>query len=379
MTETVNSLEAEFDSCAGAGFGIAGLIRAGADDASADTSLLLWLLVSHALAVGENSVGVVDWLEDQVTLLSVHSKNLGMLLKQRLQDNWAAWMPIILFSPASERQMTWETYCNAFPVQPKEQQAVRELLFLLLSEHGRSLYDPENLPDLPNPERFSSPEHCVTLKLGQTVRHLRDNETAIPRKEIFASWRESLLSSVLKTLPHRISRGFAPQWPLFEDLLLSLLYVAEWQLEPDSRRIPNFIEDYARHPDERLTPNQLALSAALFGWLQGYRQIGYLVQDATWRSVLAQQAMGIAVKRAETGTEGLPLESPVVFYSTESGTRTAFWRFLQVTQIQRKEIIKVKRFLDSATGLWKTERSSEISREDVEFHVAQSCRLRLQV
>ena len=374
MIDEIGFIEKAFDSCAGAGISFAGITSACMDSAPCEEALFLWLLVSHAIAVGGDQGGAVDWLDDQVGLLSMHSSQLGMTLRARLQGSWAAWMPAILWSATKDSSMTWSSYCKSFPAQSDEEESVRELLSSLLAEHGHLLYNSSNLPEH---QRGASPDCCVLLKLGQAVRRLRDSETVPERKVMFANWREVLLE-LLKRLPDRITRGSSPEWPIFEDMVLCLSYVAEWLVEPDSRRIPDFVNDYARHPREKLSPNQLALCAALFGWLQGYRRIGSLLQDNALRRVIAQAGMAVAVKGATINTQGLPLEDPIAFYSTDDGTSTALRRFVELAEMKQRETVEKRWFLSSTGRMWKAEMNVTATAASAEYHVAQSLRFRLE-
>ncbi|MBC8253276.1 MAG: hypothetical protein H8E35_04520 [Ardenticatenia bacterium] len=374
MNEMPTPIAEEFDRSAGAAFGFAGLLSTATEGVPADRALLLWLLSSHALAAGRTEGGAVEWLEDYVRQLSVYSHRLGFAIRESLRNSWAAWMPILLLSSVADRDSAWDKHGAAFSPCSEEQGAVRRLLIQLVSRHGRCLFDATHLPE---PESDGSPQQNVVLRLGQTVKDLLTEEAAESTKTMLAGWRETLLG-VRRQLPDRISRGVAPEWPLFEDFLLSCLHVADWLLEPDVQRVPSIIADCAKRPDERLTDDQLSLSASLFGWIRGYRKIAGFVRKGPLRTVLAQQSMSIVARSRGLDVEGLRLEASI-FYATAEGSHAAFRRFVDVVEIRRGETVEVRQFLDQ-TGLWQSESSREvIINETADLRVAQSLLLVLQV
>lgn len=363
MTKGISSVEEQFDACAGATFGFAGSILPTIDEASDKQQLFVWLLVSHALAVGGDQGGSVTWLQDQVIPLASRSTMLGDLLRERLAHSWAAWVPILLMSAPVERDIAWAEYCTVYHVDVGEEATVREILYRLISEHGRAVFTADGLR---NPAKASSPHYCAIVKLGQTVSAMMDSATASESRQILAGWREILLG-LTKRLPGRITRGFAPAHAHFQDLVLSLQSVADWLLEPDPRQIARFIEDYRRRPDERLTLDQMALSTGLWGWLQGYGQVGGLIQDRAWRALLAEQAMAIVTCHGSIQGEGTALTDPVAFYATSNGTRRSLRRCLQLKEVQREKVTKVREVLNTATWNWEKEVTITPTRDSAEY------------
>jgi hypothetical protein len=172
------------------------------------------------------------------------------------------------------------------------------------------------------------------------------SETGNIHRDVLDRWRSILLNAVLKKLPERIRRGFAPDEPEFEDLVLALLAAAEWVLETDLWRIPKYIENYAKRPEERLNANQTALCGSLFGWIRGYQFVSSGVTDRSLRAILSRQAMQNLLCESEIDLRNVSPKDSFAFYATAEGSRVAFKEpYLSVIEDKTEEkIIILKRY-----------------------------------
>ena len=372
MTEAITLIEKEFNSSAGASYGIAAITAIDKSCAAilslSESPLVYWLFVSESLALADDAKSTIQWLERQINQVDQFSPSLAGKLRQGLCNSWLAYLPILLFRADQDREQTWQRYCQTFPGQTQEQQGIRSLLFHLLSEQETFLYDPRTLPPQYR-EKYTDAASCVIVKLGQLLRRLQKDKTL--EQELFETWAEAL-KLVLHKLPDRVQRGFAPAFPLFENLVLSLLYAAEWRSQPDLWRIAEYIDSCAKYPQERLTPDQVALGAVLFGWLEGYQRVGGGVSEPSLRTALSNQAMAIALQRVPEKPSQLPPGDPIIFYATEQGKQLdLFCQFFQVIQIERRQSkYEQKSLVEADTGQMQTQAWTELE-EKIDFRLSR--------
>lgn len=359
MTES-GEIQAAFDRRAGAAFSFAGTMSAVLSDSLVfQEQLLLWLLASHSLVAGGSGDGAADWLEEHLGYLAERSEGLAAALRQRLQRNWAAWLPLLLLSDSGKVAETWSAFCAAVPPESAEESAVRDVLLALVRDHGSNLFSPQGISE----EYASSPAQAVVFRVGGIVKKLQ--------VEGAREWARAC-ADILRRLPDRVTRGFLPHSPLFQDMLLSLLDVAEWLLEPRAEQTIDFIKDCWRRPDEALTVNQIALSSALYGWLVGYSNVGGLIADRRWRIVLAEQAMATALAGRCVAQDVCTPSDPVSFYATEDGTRKAFRHFLRPIEISREEKRHERIFWSEETHKWGSDVRVHGSIESVVYRLSPS-------
>lgn len=336
----IDEVQFHFNRFAGANFGVALFQPYYEGDTSSLSPLFLWSLACRALIDGEDSEGVLEAQRRQLEEFVGPTTYLGENVQERVREHiehmlshaWAAWLPYLLFSPARQRHAIWDTWTACFPCTSPEQRMLRTLLFeLLANDRAELLYTSEGLES-----KFASasPAEAAALRMGKLVRGFLDGEEHSEAKEILERWRTSL-HTVLRTLQQaqKVVRGFAPQDPDFENLVLAILAVAEWRLQPEIWRIHSFIESCGELPDERMTTNQLVLSGALFGLLEGYRHLGSGIADREWRQHLTRHALALSLKFA-TGAN----QETGAFYLSPTGEPDALPPPLRIRQVQRKMV-----------------------------------------
>jgi hypothetical protein len=216
-------------------------------------------------------------------------------------------------------------YDKAFPPVSRVSGAVRHLLAALLTRDGADLYDASSLPEAAHRERYGFPPACVTVKLGLALRRLCDASDPETDVALLERWRSVLLDVLRERQGDHVGRGFAPDWPEFENLVLALRDVGEWYAQPDVWRAPEFVRSYAGNPAEALTADQAALCGALYGRLRGYRGIAGYVADRSLRRRLSGLAMALVVRRLGLGgPSGGATERLARLYATDG--RPEEWR-----------------------------------------------------
>lgn len=295
------STESLFDRFAGVNYCLVWLQEFHSPAQTVDAPLLSWLLSCRALVEGDNSKSVLALLERNLEgALAPLQQQAGSFyedgrayVRAAVAQSWAAWLPFLIFAPDDRREAFWAKVRSFFPPTSPEEHALREVLFALLrpGEAGK-LYSSENLP-----QAYDSQSECVVVRLGLLVQQLSEGSHNEELRQTFAAWR-TLLRGVFHAVKHaeRVKRGFAKEHPLFEDLVLVLLSVAEWRAQPELWRIHVFIHGYAEREPERLTPNQLVLASVLFGLQEGYQRLGSTVQNRDVRRHLSRTSLALALK-----------------------------------------------------------------------------------
>ena len=365
MDNTHEALLNEYDACAGASFSLVGISDSLESHRRHELAgrQLLWLLINQCLALGHDAASSIQWLLDEYNRVRWCFGDCETKLVPALNDAWSTWLSIIAFAPEAYKEALWDLFSERFLLGHDDAPgliAIRQLLRSVLSQ-GRTLYDPHTSQV---PEKYSSPDQCIVVKLGLTVRMLRDQKPELG--SVFESWRKALLESVLKKLPGRIRRGFAPEHPLFEDLVLCFIHVGQWLTQPESWRIPEYIKACAPDPSERFSADQAAFATALFGYIQGYRKVGDLVSAHNLRSLLSRQAMCIATRRSDHNSDGPADDRFLLLYATESGRAIDIAApFVRIGRLARREEV-VTEISVNAVGVREVKRSIKILAESVE-------------
>jgi hypothetical protein len=333
-------LEIEFDRCAGAGFGATGIssFSAGTENKAYTDSLplLAWLLVSEALARNDDPARTWGWVTDQLRLVTSWHLSLYELVCRHMAACWSAPLPIILYGPEDSAKELWDKYHQIFPTT--DQKAIRTLLEQVFARYGRSLFQPGDWKaEIKQDSKYATPDRASIVKLGLTLKDLAENTEGEDRM-LFEEWQRTLRESVLHRLPAHIGRGFAPATPVFEDLVLAILAVAEWLPLPHGWKIAESVQDMDRNANERLTPDQQVFAGALYGWIQGYHSVGNWIENPAQRSALSRQAICQAMKRASSPEDRIDLASKVVLYGSPSGSLSELLQpYIRLVELKHQE------------------------------------------
>lgn len=340
---TSGDLAIRFDALAGAAYGVFGIARSPLGSNHSPTEgtqqingpLFAWLLMAESLARYDDPGFAWRWASDQLRMAAWNRSLIHQALQLRIQNHWSSALPILLLAP--ERQQPFmEAYQQEFGAQ--QYSSLYKLLLTLWTRYGANLFRPGDwLAEVKQPERYATPALACIVKLGLTLKSLAEQSDSVERNQ-WEAWQQLLKQGVLHRLPERITRGFAPDAPLFEDLVLVLLTVAEWLTFDQTWRIHTLLGDTDNRPAECLSLEQKILAGALYGWQRGYRRVGNLVTGQRQRAILSRQAIRLAVqstcvKQLPTDTAGL-----LVLHSTEHGTLSAFSApFIQLARYEQYE------------------------------------------
>ncbi len=318
-----------FDAYAGAVFGLWGVLDpAPANDAVRFAHVLA--LRGHALSLGWPEAA--DWANSQIAALAASAPGEPLRCLPGLRDHWSVWAADALRNDRSNLELQKGAIETAFAgVRPgrDERAAVARLLIAVLAQR-HALFEPASLPGA-SAEKFSSPDACVCVQIGIALRALKDEGG--PQAALIEEWRGIMLNAILRKLPGRAERGFAPGYPLFEDVVLAFLHVAQWLERPNAAWIRTYVADCQSRPHERLTPDQLAFGGYLLGFLRGYKKLGAAVQDRPLRAWLSRQALACALQR-QPGSR----ESALLTALTPGGRWTELTRPLaRLASLERTE------------------------------------------
>jgi hypothetical protein len=340
MNKLREALQMEFDACSGASFSLAAVARLNFDSPNGSPNVddfsFYWLLMSEAIARAESDDSIFAWIDDQIQILSRGYPDAADALRKNFAANWSAWLPILFFVPEGSGRSVWHQFCQNFPPQSPEQEALREVFYQTITRHGRALFKPGDWQgEVKHPDRYTSPEACAMLKLGLTLKNLED-KTKGKQQKIFKEWANIIRTGILRRLPERIQPGFAAQESLFEEFVLALLRVAEWLHQPELWRIEEFLRDNQTRPKERFNSNQLALAGGLFGWIRGYQKVASWLADRETRKVLSQTALRQALQRTPGEAVALHNRDPFIFYASLAGDRYHYSKpYVILKQIKR--------------------------------------------
>jgi len=334
-------LEIEFDRCAGAGFGAVGLssfvLSIEGEACTASLPLLAWLLVSEALARNDDPTRTWEWVTDQIRSVTFSRPPLREVLHRHHSECWSATLPILFCGSEDSRQMLWDDYHRVFPTT--DQRTVRTLLWRLFTRYGRNLFQPGHWgAEVKQESRFATPDRACIVKLGLTLKDLVEN-TEGEDHAVFEGWQRILKESVLHKLPARLARGFASSAPLFEDLVLAVLAVAEWLALPNGWRIVESVRDMEERADERLTPDQRVFAGALYGWIRGYQSVGNWIENPGQRGAVSRQAIRQAMMRVRTPEDCCDLVTQVVIHGSPSGSLSEILQpYVHLAELKHEEV-----------------------------------------
>jgi len=372
---TSGDLVTRFDALAGAAYGVFGIATSHlgsihsstGDIQQIDESLFAWLLVAESIARYDEPEFAWRWASDQLRMAAWNRSLIYQALRLPIQNHWSSALPILLLVP--ERQQSFmDAYQQEFGAQ--QYSSLYKLLLTLWTRYGANLFSPGDwLAEVKQPERYATPAFACTVKLGLTLKSLAEQSSSVERSQ-WEAWQQLLKQGVLHRLPERIARGFAPDAPIFEDLVLVLLAVAEWLTFDQTWRIHTLLGDTDNRPAECLSLEQKILAGALYGWQRGYQRVGNLVTGQRQRATLSRQAIRLAlqstcVKQPPTDTAGL-----LVLHSSEHGTLSAFSApFVQLARYEQYE----KAEYDSVTQITNAVKSGyidlQLAQQSFTFHL----------
>lgn len=167
------------------------------------------------------------------------------------------------------------------------------ILSMLSVRHPSEWFDSSKL-QVPNRELFQSPRSCVLVNLGLALRS-PDAALRLPPQRI-ARWTEYLRTVLRSELAdHRTTRAPQNNDQEFENLVLTLLAVADWVNQPDVWRVPQFVNEYDQYDGERLTREQACIAGAIYGAVVGYSRIGGVIPSLEIRHSISSYVLETAL------------------------------------------------------------------------------------
>ena len=293
MNAPNTDLARAYNTHAGAAFGLWGLLESAGE--AGDALRILHMLALRASALSGAWPEGMDWADAQLSALAASAPGGPLVCLPVRRNAWSVWAADALRSnPANlnlQRDAIETSFSGEGPYRDERAAVARLLISVLAQRHA--LYDPAALPGA-SADRFSSPDACVCVQIGTALRTLKDEGG--PHAALFEEWRGVMLNAVLRRLPARIERGFASRHPLFEDVVLAFLHVANWLERPNMPWIGTYVADCKNRAGECLTLDQLAFGGYLLGFLLGYSKLGAAVQDRPMRAWLSRQALACALQ-----------------------------------------------------------------------------------
>lgn len=354
MKPVDQSVRDDFDAWAGAAFGawaISGVPRT--EEGISAPGRLQLLIALRSLAMCSSQAEALSFARGQIDTLR---RSAGVALASTIPGVAAAW-PVWPLLGAAAAESAGAT---------AEHQAAARLLEAMWAR-GKGLYDPKTLPSK-SAEKYASPDACVTVQLGITLRELIASDGA--RAGIYDAWRVALLNDVLPAFPGRVLRGFAPGSPLFEDVVLAFLHVGQWLTRPELPWIGSYIDACHRDRRERLSADQLLFGGLLLGRLRGYALMGGSVAEPETRAPLARLGAAIAARRAGRVEDSLRWLAP-------NGEWLELAQpFVRPVSVRREERHTLDGRLDE-TGMLTTNTEIEVLSESLAVVVDQAINLAL--
>lgn len=322
-----------FETMAGAQYGVAGMVCLASDGARPDelpsfqVALSTWHLVSEALARHDDEASAWQWLDAQLIEMGAAHPWFVAHLRRLHSSSWVTGLLLALCPDGERRRRLWTGFIDWAGAPDSETAALRHLVHALLSSAGTGLFTQDTGSDAPA-ERYGleGPAATAIVRLGRLLGGLEASEEIDASfRGLYHEWRMAL-RGVLPRLAalERITRGFAGQWPVFEDAVLAIVQTAEWLERPEWYQMSEAYRDLRNRPLEALTSEQLVFIGLLLGAQLGYRKTSYWVQDHALRKLLSRQAMALVANWHPQSVSAQSIGDPVVFYSTASGTRSAF-------------------------------------------------------
>lgn len=167
------------------------------------------------------------------------------------------------------------------------------ILSMLSVRHPSEWFDSSKL-QVPNWELFQSPRSCVLVNLGLALRS-PDAALRHPPEQI-ARWTDYLRTVLRSELAnHRTTRNPQNDDQEFENLVVTLLAVADWVNQPDVWRVPQFVSEYDHYDGERLTREQACIAGAIYGAVVGYSRIGGVITSLEIRHNISSYVLETAL------------------------------------------------------------------------------------
>jgi len=324
MSDIKMETQEYFNQVGGVLYSTIGMLTIDSKSNERNISMLIWLLLSEAIARIKKSDGVMTWFNQQLTPLFMLDPEIKDYFEDYLNQHVNFSLPILLFSKGKKREELWDEFNKHYSNTQKEKIAIRKLLFVLLTEQPENLFKNDHWRyDLPNPEDYASPDMCAIAKLGQTLKYLKEN-CSDEEVELFEEWKDILGNQVLKVLPNKITPGFAKESPLFESLVLSLLHTSALLTQKEINSVKEYIKDSSSNRSDGLSVDQIVLMAALYGLVTRYDKNSTWIDDIDQRRLLSRQALLISFSLNTNSKIEFPGIDPIVFYSTKSGRLAEF-------------------------------------------------------
>ena len=164
-----------------------------------------------------------------------------------------------------------------------------QILSMLSMRHPNEWFDSSKL-EVTNKELFQTPRACVLVSLGLALRS-PDAAFRFPTEKI-ARWTEYLRTVLRSELAnHRTTRNPQNDDQEFENLVVTLLAVADWVNQPDVWRVPQFVSEYDDYDGERLTHELACIAGAIYGAVVGYSRIGGVIPSLEIRNRISSYVL----------------------------------------------------------------------------------------
>lgn len=365
MNNVRDGIQTQFDAIAGAVYApVAVRHHLGIDGVTTLRSpYLIWRLLSSALVRSESPDHLIGTIFR--TLAGISDTQARTELERGLRESWAAWLCVLLLAP--DPRIYWQRYLSFFPVASSDEALLRGIIEYLVLGEGPHLYAPETLPE-EHRAKYSEPCASILLKLGLFLKSQGEDKGSSD-SETATAWQRALQRPLRDHLDH-ITRGFAAQWQPFEDFVLALLYLTEWEATPDWYHVEELIRAYAAQPKECMTHEQLVLCCVLFGWRQGYRKLSAGIPEPAVRAHLSGQAMGLLSRRATSEGISELSETPAHFYANRDGLPgDPFAPLLESRLMAREQSLVLNETLNPRTGNMEVTSAERRTEETVEYRL----------
>jgi len=339
MNDNNKNIQEYFNQIGGALYSTVGMLSVDPQDVELNTSKLVWILLTEAVARIKEPENILPWFYQQLNAICMLDPEIKEYFDNFLDQHINFYIPFLLFVKGENAEDLWEEINRTFPSSQQEISALRLLLFTLFINQPEYLFTNDHWRyELPNPEEYASPDVCSVAKLGQTLKYLIEN---CPDKEVnvYTNWREILGSKVLKVLPQKIKPGFAEESPLFESLVFSLLHTSALLTQKNINSVREYLKDSLKNPLDIIAPDQLILIGSLYGLVTKYEKNSSWINDLEQRRLLSGQALSLSLS-LDTSQQGkISITDPIVFYSTRSGNLYDFCTpFLKVLKREYNQI-----------------------------------------
>jgi len=339
MNDNNIKIQEYFNQIGGALYSTVGMLSVDPQDVELNTSKLVWILLTEAVARIKEPEKILPWFYQQLNTICMLDPEMKGYFDSFLEQHINFFILLFLYVKREKADDFWEEINRTFPSLQKENDAYRRLLYTLFTDQPEYLFTNDHWRyELPNPEEYASPDVCSVAKLGQTLKHLIEN---CPDEEVdvYTNWREILGSKVLKVLPQKIKPGFAEESSLFESLVFSLLHTSALLTQKNINSVREYLKDSLKNPLDVIAPDQLILIGSLYGLVTKYEKNSSWINDFEQRRLLSGQALSLSLSLDLSQQEEILATNSIVFYSTKSGNLYDFCTpFLQVLKREYKQI-----------------------------------------